>query len=370
MKQNDSQGIVDLDHKSKTRRKKKCKLWVVVICTIAFIALVLGSAVLYVKYYRIPHDTAVQNYNSSVEQYNIAVAALEKRNQELDDSISELGEVIYKANIPVDDFLLVDANSVMEQAHKITKDAAPVISEIPHKTDEINAASSRILELIPKVEALGNYSDIIELLSSTRNKYQSMIEQFEGCMTEIIWTGVDEDNTVLRFVAKLSNPNPYPMRNVVTEWIAYDKNDAIVGSFDGFQPDIPANSHIYYIGGAGSANLSGTPAYVKMEITTEGILTNRTSPAIAVSNVEIEDHGFSWFTVSADCMTDSKITTENLNGLVIIKDADGQIISADFWRAENLPDAIDANGKFILSNDVFSLPAMPTDAEVYMYYVW
>ena len=216
---------------------------------------------------------------------------------------------------------------------------------------------------------MGEYSGTLELLSATETKYRTMIEQFQICTTEVVWLGVDTENTVLRFVVKISNANPYTLRGVTTEWVAYDKNGAIVGSYDGSQPDIPANGCVYYVGGAGSANLSGTPARVEMKITTEGLLTNRELPVISVSNIQVENHGFNWFTVSADCVTDSDINTADLDGQIIVKNADGEIIDADFWSADNLPDSIEANGKFILDEDFFDLPALPKDAEVYMYYI-
>lgn len=200
-------------------------------------------------------------------------------------------------------------------------------------------------------------------------QYQTMIDQFKGCAAEVIWVGVDTENTVLRFVAKMSNANPYTLRGVTTEWIAYDKNDAIVGSYDGSQPDIPANDYIYYVGGAGGVNLSGTPARVEIKIKTEGLLTNRELPLISVNNIQIENHGFNWFTVSAACVTDSDINTADLDGQIIVKNDDGEIIDADFWSADNLPDSISANGKFVLSADFFNLPAVPKNAEVYMYYI-
>ena len=106
-----------------------------------------------------------------------------------------------------------------------------------------------------------------------------------------------------------------------------------------------------------------------MIIKTEGLLTNRELPVISVSNIHVENHGFNWFTVSADCVTDSDINTADLDGQVVVKNADGEIIDAEFWNADNLPDAIDANGKFILSEDFFGLPDVPKDAEVYMYYI-
>lgn len=357
--------------------KKTRKTWGIIVGIILAIALIAVAAVLYVKLYKIPHDEAIRQYNEAstkyndaVDQFNAAVGALEERNKALDDSINDLGRIVYAENLPIDDFLLAEADSVLNEARNITKDTAPTLSEMPQNTDEINAETDSILELISTVDAMGDYSDTIDLLTATADKYQKMIDEFQGCKAEVIWTSVKEEYNLLRFVVKISNDNEYVMRDVVTEWIAYDKNDAIVGSYKAAQADIPANGYIYYVGGAGSANLSGTPVRAEIKVTTDGILTNREMPQIMVSNIQIVSRGWGGFDVTADCVTDSDIMTVNLNGQIIIKDAEGLIINADFWRADNLPNMIPANGKFVLSKYLFDLPAVPEEAEVHVCYVW
>ena len=375
MKQIDSQIVENPQETAPT--KKKRKTWVIIVSVILAIALIAVASVLYVKLYKIPHDEAVKqyneavaNYNSAVDQFNTAAVALEERNKALNDSIADLSKIVYAENLPIDEFLLAEADSVLTEARSVTKDTAPTLAEMPQSTDDINTESANILALIPEVEAMGDYSETIDLLTATEEKYQNMIDEYQGCKTEVIWTGVDEEYTVLRFVVKISNDNDYVMRDVTTEWIAYDKNDAIVGSHDAAQADIPANGYIYYVGGAGSANLSGTPVRVEMRVTTDGILTNREMPQITVSNIQIINRGWGGFDVTADCVTDSDIMTANLYGQIIVKDAEGQIIDAEFWSADNLPDSIPTDGKFVLSEYFYDLPAVPTEAEVYMYYVW
>ena len=375
MKQIDSQIVENPQGTALT--KKKRKTWVIIVSIILAIALIAVASVLYVKLYKIPHDEAVKqyneavaNYNSAVDQFNTAAVALEERSKALNDSIADLSKIVYAENLPIDEFLLAEADSVLTEARSVTKDTAPTLAEMPQSTDEINTESANILALIPEVEAMGDYSETIDLLTATEEKYQNMIDEYQGCKTEVIWTGVDEEYTVLRFVVKISNDNDYVMKDVTTEWIAYDKNDAIVGSHDAAQADIPANGYIYYVGGAGSANLSGTPVRVEMRVTTDGILTNREMPQITVSNIQIINRGWGGFDVTADCVTDSDIMTANLDGQIIVKDAEGQIIDAEFWSADNLPDSIPTDGKFVLSEYFYDLPAVPTEAEVYMYYVW
>ncbi len=69
-------------------------------------------------------------------------------------------------------------------------------------------------------------------------------------------------------------------------------------------------------------------------------------PQISVDNVQIKNHGYGWFEVTVDCITDSDITTANLSGQVVIKDADGQIIDADFGITNNLLHQLTLQGKF------------------------
>lgn len=373
------------------QKKKRNKKLTIIISVIAAVIVIAAAVVSYVYLYKIPHDQAIANYNEAVanyndarEQYDAAELALDGKNKELDDKIMSLTQVINTENIPIDEFLLAEPNAILDEARKIPRDSAPAIPEMPVTakeitqettenietvTAEIIVETSKILELIPDVEAMGDYSDTLELLSSTETKYQTMIDEFKSCEANVVWFSVDEDATVLRFLVEFNNPNPYPLRGVTTEWTAYDKNDAIVGSYDGTQPDLPANGSAFYVGGAGSANLSGTPARVEVKITYDGLLTNRDLPQITVSNAQIKNNGFGWFTASADCITNADIQTVDLDGQFIIKDADGQVIDADFWSADNLPDSIDANGRFTVSEDFFDLPTKPETVEVYMYYI-
>ena len=61
---------------------------------------------------------------------------------------------------------------------------------------------------------MGNYSKILAKVKDTESKYRSMIENFKPVETKIEWIGVDKENTVLRFVVKLSNPNNYTLKGV------------------------------------------------------------------------------------------------------------------------------------------------------------
>lgn len=413
MERTDSQAQANLDpseNEQKQKRKKLLKILIIIFSAV----IIITSVVLYIYLYKIPHDNAIviyndvvinyneaiANFNNATDQYNAAVTTLENKNKELDNSIQALTQVVNTENIPIDEYLLEEPQHVLDSARGITKDTAPEIPLLPDVTNEINVViteknhtkttktiesittkielatneindiASKIDMMIPEVLALGDYSDTLEVLSATENKYQNIIDQFKGCESNVVWLGVDEETTLLRFLVQFSNPNPYTLRNVTTEWIAYDKNDSIVGSHASTQTDIPANGSVYYVGGAGSAHLAGTPARVEVKITSTGLLTNRVWPQITVNNIQIKDHGYGWYEVSADCVTDSDIKTVDLNGQFIIKDSEGNIIDIDFWLPENLPDSIATGGKFTISVSFFDLPAKPESAEVYMCYLW
>ena len=362
MENTDVQAI----EKETTPKKKK----VVIISSIVALIVLITAVVLFVKLYKIPYDEAKAEFNAAMEQYNAEVVALEERNDELDSNIELLNQVINAENIPVDELLLEEAQVILREARAYPKDSAPKAPELSLKIDKVKEATVELLKLSDDVSAMGDYSEILTKVQNTESEYRTIVENFKTAEAEVVWVGVDKESTVLRFVVKLSNPNNYTLKGIHLEWTAYDVDGAVVGNYSGSQPDIPANDYVYYVGGAGGANLSGTPANVDVKLTTEGLLTNRVSPQISVSNVQIKDNGFSWYTVSAECVTDSEINTVYLDGQIIVKDANGQMIDADFWNSENLPASLDVNGKFKVTNDYFDLPTFPKSAEVYMYYKW
>ena len=356
---------VNFEEKQKNKSGKN-KLVISIIC----IAALAIAALLYFILYKRPYDKAVAEFNAVLETYNSEVSALDAKNEELDSSINALKQIINAENLPIDDLLLSEAQSVLTEAQNYPKDLAPEVPKLSGKIDEVIAATSELSTMVKEVQAMGDYSNILPKVKDTETKYRSMIDNFKGPEAEIVWTGVDEEWMVLRFVAKFSNPNDYTLKGVNTEWVAYDANEAVVGSFKGLQPDIPAHGYIYYVGGAGSANLSGTPANAEIKVTADGQLTNRVAPQITVENVQVINNGYNYYTVSADCETDSDVKTVDLDGNIIVKDANGEIIGSDFWGGDNLPDTLEAGDKFKLSVDFFHLPAIPQDAEVYINYKW
>lgn len=353
------------DNEATPKNRKKT----VIIGAVGAVVLVVAVA-LFVFLYFLPYSEAKGEYDAALEQFNAEVTALEERNSEFDDSIERLSQVVSAEGLPIDELLLSVAQDVIKEGQEHPKDSAPAAPEPTLSIEGVRSATSDLRDLTKSVSEMGDYDDILTKVNDTETEFRSMIANFSTANAEVIWVNVDQENTVLRFVAKLSNPNNYTLRDVSVEWTALDAQGAIVGSHSGSQPDIPANGFVYYVGGAGSTNLSGTPANVELKVTADGLLTNREAPVISVENVQLVDNGFSWYTVTAICLTDTEIKSSQVDGQFIVKDASGNIIGADFWSADNLPDTIEANGRFGASMDYFDLPTIPQSAEAYMYYRW
>lgn len=351
----------------KTMKSKKAKI----IAGIIGGVIVTVALTLFITLYLVPYNEVKAEYNVAREQFDVEATALEKINKKLNDNIKSLHQVITAKDNPIDEFLISSAQDVINEAREYSEKSVPKAPRAPLSIEKVKPVALEVLKLKDTVSKMADYNNkILTKVKNTKTEYRSLIENFKTAETEVEWVGVDKESTVLRFATKLSNPNNAILRDLNIEWIAYDADGAVVGNHSGSQPDIPANGYVYYVGGAGSANLSGTPATVEVKVTSEGLLTNRVAPKIDVSNIQLKNNGFSWYTVSAECKTDTEVKTSQLDGEFIVKDANGKIIDADFWYSENLPDTIKEEGKFKVSEDYFDLPAIPKSAEVYMYYKW
>lgn len=333
--------------------------------------IIVASLALFITLYLVPYNEVKAEYNDAHEQFDVAVTALENTNKELNDIIETFQQIITVKDIPIDEFLISSAQNVIKDARKCSEDAIPTAPKAPLSIEKVKPTALEVLKLKDSVNKTADDNNkMLTKVKDMEAEYRSLIENFKTAETEIEWLGVDKESTVLRFVTKISNPNNAILRNVNIEWIAYDASGAIVCDYSGLQPDIQANGYVYYVGGAGSGHLTGTPATVEVKVTSEGLLTNRVAPRIDVNNIQLKNNGYGYYTVSAECKTDTEIKTSQLDGEFIVKDANGKIIDANFWFAENLPDTIKDEGKFVVSDNYFDLSAIPNSAEVYMYYQW
>jgi len=182
---------------------------------------------------------------------------------------------------------------------------------------------------------------------------------------EVAWFWSDDESTLMRFVAPITNPGDKPIEGLETEWIAYDAEDSIVGSFEAERATIPAGGTLPYVGGAGGAILSGVPAKVEVRITDPGRYSSNAAPALAVTDIEFKKEEYSSdYTVTARGTTDVELTSDELAAYVILRSAAGEIVGADFWMPYNLPSTLPAGSKFTIEAALIPVSEKPDSAEV------
>lgn len=184
---------------------------------------------------------------------------------------------------------------------------------------------------------------------------------------EVVWFDVFKETgyTYIRFLAEIKNPGPEPLVGVTTEWIAYDKDNTMVGSFSGERVAIMPGTSIFYAGGASDANLTGKPVSVKVSIKDKGHFDNSAiDPRLAVSNTKITK-GYEWTVQSTVTNHDKAEESSKFDGVAVVKNKDGKIVYADFIGNEYLPETIPANESFKIKFEF--IPKKPVAAEVYAY---
>ena len=236
--------ITNTDQTKGIKQKKKM---ITIIGIVVAAVIVIFAVLLYIFLYKIPYNEAVANLDSAVEKYNnevanfdiaigkynVEVSALARRNKELDDNITALNQVINAKNIPIDELLLSEAQSILTETLNFPKDSAPVAPDLSKNTEEVIAVSSDVSILTKEVIAatskvsilteeaiaasadvsilteevcaMGNYSDMLAKVQATESKYRSMIEDFKGGESEVVWFGVDKENTGIFYSLLVSN---------------------------------------------------------------------------------------------------------------------------------------------------------------------
>ena len=174
---------------------------------------------------------------------------------------------------------------------------------------------------------------------------------------------------MLRFVAVIDNPLSQTRVGVVTEWVAMEAADAIVGSVKTHQPPLAGRSTHTYVGGAGSVLLTGTPVAVSVNVVNKGTLTKEAGDTWAVDSVSLTpEFRTGEYRVTATVTTGSRtVAAAQITANVVLKDAAGSIVGADFETPENLPAAVPPNTKFAVEFRFVSSTSEPATAEVTAY---
>lgn len=187
---------------------------------------------------------------------------------------------------------------------------------------------------------------------------------------EVAWFYSSEE-PLLRFVALIRNPAAQTLMGVRTEWVAYDDAGSIVGSFEGLRPPIPARATVPYAGGAGGINLTGVPARVEVRIVDTGRYTADEAQTFQVRGVRLAPEEFSEeaeFQVRARVTTGpDEVRSSAISLVVVLRNANGEIVGGDFADPENLPDRIAPRTTFNIEVGFIRTTARPTRAEVIAY---
>ena len=138
--------------------KKKTTMIVAIVVIVA--ALIGGGAYWYVNY-QVPHQQAVDAFNTACE-------ALDARTAKVDEAIAALQAVQAGDDKPLDAATDEAASSAIGQA-QAAKQSAP---EMPSGTDEINAAAA-------EVDKMGDYTETLNALAAAQKALEDSIAQLK-----------------------------------------------------------------------------------------------------------------------------------------------------------------------------------------------
>lgn len=198
-----------------------------------------------------------------------------------------------------------------------------------------------------------NNSDVPKAESS-----KATVSETPSPTVEVAWFSGDK---LLRFVAPIRNPGDRAIEGLKTEWVAYDANNTIIGSFRKKQSFVPARGTLPYVGGQ---LLSDVPARIEVRITDPGRYSD-SPPALEVMNVRFlkQEYGDD-YKVTAEGMVDIEVASSRLGAYIIIKNGSGEIVGADFWSPwGSLPSILSARTKFKIE-ELISVFGQPASADV------
>lgn len=160
----ESTGQTDVEVKGGTIPSKdpesKKRIVIIVVAVIMLAAIIGGVAYWYVNY-QIPHQEAV-------EAFETAVDGLDSRTAEVDAAIADLQTLQDSGDEPLDEAVDVAASDAIGKA-QAAKETAP---EMPSDTDEINAAAEQI-------DAMGDYAEPLASLADAKQALQDSIDQLK-----------------------------------------------------------------------------------------------------------------------------------------------------------------------------------------------
>jgi hypothetical protein len=176
---------------------------------------------------------------------------------------------------------------------------------------------------------------------------------------------------LMRVAATVSNPGLEPINGVAMSWNALDASGALVGSHSHTIPTINALSSWTYVGGAGAAELTGTPASATVVVAQKGSYVKQAATPYAADSVQFAVSTYGIYTGATDYSVTGDITigtnqipSSSLDVAILLTNAAGQVVGADFDEPSNLP-AVLTPGLRIGIQDDMPATSMPTTATIY-----
>ena len=187
------------------------------------------------------------------------------------------------------------------------------------------------------------------------------------------WSSPDTESPLFRLLAFLTNPNDRPLTGVATHWEVYDASGALVGSHPKVFPALPPGTAFPYVGGAGSFNLTGTPATAEVFVDNPGQLADVVIDTFSVDDVAFRPEEGALdapveYLVTASITTGSQdVPGSSIIAVIILRDGSGNVVGADFAFPDTIPDLVKAGTTFRLEANFVPATASATDVEVFAY---
>lgn len=187
---------------------------------------------------------------------------------------------------------------------------------------------------------------------------------------DVVYFFADPGSRLLRFAAAIQNPASKAIHGLRLKWDALDAGGALVGSFSSVVSDVAASSTYYYVGGAGGALLSAVPSSVKLTVVDGGSFTADPPANFKTEEITLAPEQFeaNQYKVTAAITTGSApVAKSKLVLQIVLKDATGKVVGANFDYPSNTPDTIEPGTKIRIESRFIRAQGKPTTAEITAY---
>lgn len=192
---------------------------------------------------------------------------------------------------------------------------------------------------------------------------------------ELVWTFFSQSERFFRALVVLKNPADRAITGVQLRWDALDKDGVLVGSLPSRQPDIPAGGSIFYAAGAGSINLTGPPASLKVTVTEGGRFTDASVSPLVTEAVSFEKAAFPSLSKAPNnyrvagnvAIGANPVPISALSVVAVLRDAQGIVVGASFVSPPNGPDSLPAGTKIRVESTSVDATASASAVELYAY---